>query len=125
MASVTLDQAWFHDADDFAVSVTADLTSASEQADRVGEVRRYAGGRLRVITGPARPGTLDVALEQCDRDVVDQLRAWVGRRLLYRDPRGRVEFVTFLSITVAELPVSDDVADVAVSLQKLSGTVEV
>jgi hypothetical protein len=125
MATVTLDQAWFHDAADPSVFVKADLTAATEQAERVGDVRRRAGGRIVVITGPGRPGNLSVELAQCDRTVVNTLRGWVGSRLLYRDPRGRVEFVTFLAISVSELAINDDIADVTVTLQKLTGSVAV
>lgn len=126
MASVTLEQAWFHDAEDLSTYVAADLNAASEQAERVGEVRRYANGRLRLITGPARPGVLDVQLEYCSRVVVDQLRAWIGKRLFYRDPRGRTEFGTFMQLSVDEIPgVGDDVANVSLGFQKLTGTVAV
>jgi len=125
MASVTLEQAWFHDADDFATSVQADLTAATEQAERSGDVRLRANGNLVLVSGPARPANLDVELSQCPRTVVDQLRLWVGKRLLYRDPRGRVEFVTFLSLTVVELAAVEDVANVSMGMQRLSGTVAV
>lgn len=125
MASVTLEQAWFHDADDFTTSVQADLTAASEQADRSGDVRLRANGNLVLVSGPARPAMLDVELAQCPRTVVNQLREWAGKRLLYRDPRGRVEFVVFLSLTVVELAAVEDVANVSMGLRKLSGTVAV
>lgn len=125
MASVTLDQAWFHLAVDYSDSVAADLTAATEQAERAGEVRRRANGGLVVVTGPSRPGTFDVELARCSRTTVDQLRTWTGERLLYRDPRGRVEFVTFLSLTVVELAAAEDIADVSMSLQRLTGSVAV
>ena len=125
MASVTLEQSFFHDADDFTDYVAADLTGASEQAERSGDVRLRANGNIVLVSGPARPAMLDVELTQCPRTVVDQLRDWVGQRLLYRDPRGRVEFVVFLSLTVVELAAVEDVANVSMGLRKLSGTVAV
>lgn len=107
MASVLLDDAWIHLADDLATYVTAALTSAEESAEAPVDVRRYANGRLRSIVRPGTARTISVGLGLVDRDVADTLRSWIGQTVMYRDPAERLVFGTFPSLGIGEVPGSD------------------
>lgn len=125
MASVTLDDLYLHDADDLATFIVVELASLSESASRDGQVRQYAGGRLRTVTGPGRPAQYSASFGAVDRSAADQLRTWLGSRLLLRDPVGRVEFVTLFNVAVEEIAGTDGLTNLTATFQRVSGTVEV
>lgn len=125
MASVTLEDLFLHEADDNSIFITAVLTGEHERTSKPGEVRRYAGGRLRSVTRAGSSQTLDVELRLADRADVDQLRAWVetGTQLMYREPLGRKLWGAVFGLDVKELPgVGGDVADVSFTFEQTSFT---
>ena len=124
MATVNLTEVWLHDEDNHADYVRIKAATISEQATRTSEVRRYAGGRLRTITGPARPGTIQVTFDRVERDELAWLRERTGDHLMFRDPKSRVRFVSYGAIDVEEVPGRDWV-QLSVTLREVSGTVEV
>lgn len=124
MASVTLTEAWLHDAGDHADYVRIKVASISEQASRDSEVRRYAGGRLRTITGPARPGAINVVFDRVERPQLDWLRQRSGEHVMFRDPKGRVEFVSYGQLDIEEVA-GRLWARLTMTLRVVSGTVEV
>ena len=124
MASVDLKEVWFHDPDDLPNNVRVKAQTLERTARRRTERRVYAGGRMRTVSGPARPGDLRVQAAVVPRDVVEWLSKRLGWRLLVRDPRGLVMFGM-----VEDLPGSEvlfrDAVDVSFTVLELSGTVEV
>lgn len=126
MASVTLEDAWFHLASDLATSTTAALTGASESAARPVEVRRYANGRLRQVTRPGVQQTLTVGLELVSRTTIDLLRSWIGLLIVYRDPLGRLVYGVFGDLSVEEVSGADGTyANAALTIQQVSDSAEV
>lgn len=122
MASVTLDALYLHEANDNATFVTADLTGESETMSKDGQVRRYAGGRLRSITRAGSFQELDVELELADRADVDTIRGWAedGTLLLYREPRGRKLWGVLYELNVDERPASSDFADASFTFRQVT-----
>ena len=102
-ASVTLSTVWINLASTLSNYQSFPLMSALEvDTNQPGEVRTYAGGRLRLVTtaGVARTATL--TLPECSRDQINWLQSVVGQTVLVRDDRGRKIWVTFLSPKVSE-----------------------
>ena len=101
--SVTLSTVWINLASTLSNYQSFPLMSALEvDTNQPGEVRTYAGGRLRLVTtaGVARTATL--TLPECSRDQINWLQSVVGLTVLVRDDRGRKIWGTFLSPKVSE-----------------------
>lgn len=124
MASVDLSEVWLHDAEDLASFVRVAVASIDVTPERAVERRRRAGGRLVVVSGPARPVDVVFTGRHVSRDVLGTIEGWLGRRLLYRDPRGRVLFGFIGDLPTEEL-VFTDRANIRVAFQSVSGSVEV
>ena len=67
-----------------------------------GEVRTYAGGRLRLVTTAGVARTATVTLPECSRDQINWLQTYVGNTVLIRDDRGRKIWGTYLKPRVSE-----------------------
>jgi len=102
-ASVTLTTVWINLASSPSNYQSFPLMSGLEvDTNQPGEVRTYAGGRLRLVTtaGVARTATL--TLPECSRDQINWLQTYVGQTVLVRDDRGRKIWGTFLQPKVNE-----------------------
>lgn len=90
MATVTLTKVFIN------LLSTGEAVSAMSQRDRTvtygkrGDVRVYAGGRLRAVTLEGAPNTFSFVLQDVVRADIDKLRAWAGLPVQVRDNRGRV-----------------------------------
>lgn len=103
MASVDLDRAWIHRTDDLSVYVSAFSADWDDVEQIPGEVRRYAGGRLRIVSRPGKQQVLSVTLRYVPLVSIETLRSWAGSLLLVRDKRGRKLYGTFFSTEVSDL----------------------
>jgi len=67
-----------------------------------GQIRTYAGGRLRLVTtaGVARSAT--ITLPECSRAQINWLQSNAGNIVLVRDDRGRKIWGAFLNPKVVE-----------------------
>jgi hypothetical protein len=120
MAQVILDELWIHDAADLSQHLRLILDAEDERAGADVQARTYAGGRVRMVSGPARPRSLRLRLDKVARADVDQLRAWAGRLLLFRDPRGRKIWGFYDAVPITELLV--DLADVDLDVTEVTHT---
>lgn len=119
MTSVTVEDAWFNLASDLSQSVTMVLTGESDMTARPVDVRRYAGGRTRSVTRPGVKKQLNLAFELAARDDMHTLEDWIGKTVLYRDPRGRRLWGVFGAVDESEIPgASGDVVNVNVTFQE-------
>lgn len=107
MATVTLSTVWFHDATDLSTSIEVGASNMLEQPGRIAPVRRYAGGRFRLVTVPGVAKSYQLTFLYLTRTNVDQIRAWVGKLLLMRDTAGRKIFGRWSEPTFNEIPIRD------------------
>ena len=102
-ASVTLSTVWINLASTLSNYQAFPLMSALQvDTNQPGEVRTYAGGRLRLVTTAGVARTATVTLLECSRDQINWLQSVVGQTVLVRDDRGRKIWGTFLQPKVAE-----------------------
>ncbi len=124
MASVELTEAWIHLGSDLSVFVSHPLREIRETSTSQTQVRTYAGGVQRLITGPARPQTFEVSLVRVPAAMVDVLRGWRGTLLLLRDVRGRTIWGAYQSLQIADWR-GEDSHDVAFTFQTVTHSIEV
>lgn len=65
---------------------------------RRGEVRIFAGGRLRGISLEGAPNTFSFVLQDVTRSQIDTLRLWAGLPVQVRDNRGRIWVGVFFDV---------------------------
>ena len=125
MVTVTLNELWLHDADDHADHVRVPYASMDVSEARQGEVRTYAGGRRRLITGPAKPRTASVTAQNIDRAIADEIVSRRGSVQMVRDGRGRVLFGTFFEVSLDETPGRKEMVSVGFTVHEVTRSVEV
>lgn len=119
MAIVLLNRLWLHDAANLADNVAIRVQQIDEEKSVDGDVRKYAGGRLRSVSSAGTRRTVEVELRLIERADVDTVKGWVGRKLMLRDPRGRKIFGVFHEVEVEEWPARDR-ATVTFTFEELS-----
>lgn len=125
MASIQLDRVWIHDPDDLEVYLALDASEPQVSVAVEGTVSRRAGGRRRAIRTPGVDGVLQVVFDLVTISQREQLDDWVGMVRLVRDPVGRVWFGVWWETSVTELAGTDSLCNVAVAIQRTTGTVAV
>lgn len=126
MAAVTAEtftRAYISLASDLSEKVAVGRRSGSTSTGVTGEVRQYAGGRLRVISRAGRPGQTALSFRAPDRTVIETLQSWVGQTVLVRDELGRGEFVVFFEVPEADLDMGW--VDVDLTFQHVTHSLEV
>lgn len=68
----------------------------------VGDFRRYAGGRTRLITRVGTDHSVNVSITHASRATRETLTALAGQTVLLRDGRGRLVYGSFLALDVKE-----------------------
>lgn len=87
---------------------TGAAVSAQTQRDRPvtyhkrGEVRVFAGNRLRGISLEGAPNTFSFVLQDVTRAQIDTLRNWAGLPVQVRDNRGRIWTGVFYDVDERE-----------------------
>jgi len=122
MASIVLSTLWLNDAADLtdyrAFPLMAELEVTTSKSV---EQRRYANGRLRMVSRAGLRREASATLTHCTREQVEWLESKVGRVLLVRDDRGRKFYGSFAAVGVEEhaynieADVSLDIAEVSVA----------
>jgi hypothetical protein len=74
---------------DLSDIIELDISSESDAVESPARVRRYAGGRDRVISTPGETRTISITARNVDRDTYLDLLDRVGVLQLFREPRGR------------------------------------
>lgn len=124
MAALTLDRVWVNRLDS-GEAVSAGSWDRSQNYEKPGEVRNYAGGRQRAISTPGERGTFAFTLRKVPLPAVNTLRAWKGLPVQVRDHRGQRWFGVFFSVGVMEPlvppgPVTGYWYDVALTLRTIT-----
>jgi hypothetical protein len=125
MATVVLDELWLHDAADYSDSVRFKVATTVASQERTVSRRRRANGRLVMVSSPTSPVEVEVTAELLSRETLDKLTSFMGRRLLYRDTRGRVMFGFFPELAVTEVRPTRTHTAVSFSFLQVTGTVAV
>ena len=112
MAVLELNQVWLHDAADLSVHIRFKARNIVGTPERRVRLDEYASGRTRLITTPIRRTQVRFDALRVPREDIDQLEAWLGRLLLYRDPRGRKLF-GFLSQLPTTERIHTELADIS------------
>jgi len=85
-------------------------------------VRRYAGGRDRVVSSPGGTVSVQVSFSYMTRANYLALVDLVGVPVLFRDQRGRVSWGVVGSLSAAEWSVADKLEQVSFTLTSITHT---
>lgn len=120
MVSVALDSVVIAPLANLAATVALDVAELSESDNSLGDVRVYAGGRVRSISRAGRKRTFAAKFDVVtDRALLETLRSLKGQIVLLRDPYGRKSYCVFYSLAVSErIPI--DVVTVSVGFQEIT-----
>lgn len=119
MATPVLTAVFLTLATDLTTSLQVQTTSIVEKPAVPGDVRVYAGGRLRLVTGAGMPREIDLALSNVSRTTLTTLDTWTGQLMLLRDPYGLRRWGTFLAYTRTQEP-APDVSDIALTFHEVT-----
>ena len=88
------------------------------------EFREYAAGRVRLVSTALTRRTITVVLIACTDAQVNQLEAWRGQLLVFRDWTGVVQIGSYTTCTEVPIPGSADspseAVDVALDWREVS-----
>lgn len=85
-------------------------------------VRRYAGGRRRVVTQPGTTRTVQVEYRAISRSDFDSLRDLAGEAVLFRDQRQRRVYGILSDIEANELRPYDLLETIRFTITEISHT---
>lgn len=126
MAYVTLTGVYLAPVDDYTLQtvLNAGVQPLSDRTGVIGEFRRFAGGRVRLITQSGTERGLAVTVSRATRTTRELLDSWKGQTLLLRDGRGRLVFGSYLTLEVTE-QVGLPYCDLAFEFVEITTDVEV
>lgn len=125
MASVTFETLWIHDGSDLSDYIEADYYKpVRELYDKQGEVRRYAGGRMRSLDREGNMRKINIEFDWLSRTELDKLISWIGSTVMFRDNKGRLAFGTYQFIDVLDQRVYDE-ARVSITVTEVTHSLEV
>ena len=122
MATVTLTftDVWITDVAT-SVSVHGSFPDRLSSDEVTGDVRSYAGGRLRSITSARTKATYPIVMQLLSDSDAALLKTWRGRVLLLRDSAGRRVFGTYFVRSVEDFYVqSVTLHNVSLTFQEIT-----
>lgn len=119
MATPTLTAVWLTSAADLTSSIQVQTKSIVESPEVKGDVRVYAGGRLRAVTLAGKPRTIALNLTLVPRATIDQLDAWAGTELLLRDPFGLRRWGVYFTFQRTQHPYPD-LSDITLTFNEVT-----
>ena len=108
MTTLTLVELWVAPVGDLTNTLQLRTRTEDETVQTPTEVRRYAGGRDRVITRPGTTRRLAVTCLNVDRDDYLELLSRQGTVQLFREPRGRRIYGVLSAVTGEEWRARED-----------------
>lgn len=123
MAKLELRQVWINLLSS-GVAVHGWSSDRGRETSVDGEVRKYAGGRLRAVSSVGTRGSFAFKLRDITNNDIEMLKSWYGQPVVVRDHRGRVYFGVFFSVQETE---RKDVSlyDASLTLQEITYTLGV
>lgn len=102
MASVQLDRCLLQLASAPSDAVAFFSSGRADARTTPGDVRRYANGRLRVVTQAGSVTTLDVTARRITAADLAKIDSWRGKVVLFRDVLGRKLYSVYLQVQVSD-----------------------
>jgi hypothetical protein len=103
MASVAFSGVFYAPAGDLSNTLYLDsMPTVTGGKQKPGELRRYAGGRVRLVTSSGQSQSASDSFEHISRADREWLESFVGELMLRRDGRGRCFYGAFLDLNVQE-----------------------
>ena len=99
MTTLTLTELWMAPVGDLSDTITINVRTESETVNTGTQVRRYAGGRDRIVATPGVSTPTTFTAMNVDRDTWAQLVDRVGTLQLFREPRGRAIYGTVRAVS--------------------------
>jgi hypothetical protein len=126
MASISFSGVFVAPADDLSDTIYLDTATAlSGDKSRMGEIRRYAGGRTRYITTPGDVESLEVSQRYTTQAAKNTLRALVGQVVLVRSGRGDKVYGALQAVRHTEITGSQELVDISFSVTSVTHSEEV
>lgn len=102
VTTLSLTGLWMAPVGDLADILWLKISTEQETATTSAGVRRYAGGRDRIISTPGRSQTVPFTAVDADRATWDELNARLGVLQLFRDSRGRAIYGMIAAVAGVE-----------------------
>lgn len=118
MAKLELRQVWINLMSTGA-AVHAYSSDRGRETSVDGEVRKFAGGRLRAISSEGQRGTFAFKLRDVTNDQIEILKSWYGKLVCVRDHRGRRYFGVYFAAPETERKTTT-LWDVSINLQEVT-----
>ena len=96
------------------------MSSLKPTVKQPGEVRTYAGGRLRLITRAGIARSYVLTLPACSRDQITWLETNAGQLMCVRDDRGRKIRAAYFEVPVDEIPTDPTLGDIVLTLSEVT-----
>lgn len=122
MASMDLGTVWLNSAVDYSDALAVEYVTGVEfDPTQNGEVRVYAGGRLRDISWDGDQQVLTLTFGVMARTAVQWVEAHAGKPIVVRDPVGRKFFGVYRNPRITERR-GENAADVSLAVVATSAS---
>ena len=126
MASISFEGVFIAPANDLSDTIYLEnALSVDGKKARLGEIRRYAGGRTRYVTTPGDVYSVSVSARYASQTVKEDLEALVGSLVLYRDGRGRKVYGALQEVSASEITGYQLLCDLSFSVVSVTHSEEV
>lgn len=92
----------------------------SDEIEQTGAFRQYGNQTTRLVLGAGQSRTQSFTLRALTAAQVQTVKDLIGHTVCYRDTYGRRIFGAYLQPTITNLPGSNGIADVSVTLRSVS-----
>jgi hypothetical protein len=122
MVSMSLGTVWLNSASDLSDFLAVEYVTGIEAAPtQAGEVRTYAGGRLRNVSWDGDQQNLNLTFGVLTRSAVRWVERHAGRTIVVRDPVGRKFFGVYRNPRITERR-GENAADVSLTVEQTSSS---
>jgi hypothetical protein len=126
MAKVMLSTPMLAPVSDYSQQIALDrCTEISGSASLSGEVRQYAGRRLRLITTGHDTEMVELKLQWVTIATRERLKFWRGELCLYRDGRGRLLFGSLLEVHTDEVKMPGRLCNLSLTFMAVTHSIKV
>jgi hypothetical protein len=122
MASLNLGTVYLNSAIDYSDFLAVEfVTGVESDPTQAGDVRVYAGGRLRDVATDGDQKNLNLSFGVMSRAAVRWIESHAGKPIVVRDPVGRKFFGVYRNPRITERK-GENAADVTLTVQETTST---